>query len=246
MIYIIGGVIGGLFVIYFIANVISIAARAVDIEDKAKKQGGFISPKKREIIQIINNQMIKDLSDAVGNAVLVGNAEGHGSGFIVNTNHGLMVITNYHVIGDMEYVEIEFEDKSKIYGKVIRFDKKRDVALISIPDTNHFKSSFLTFDIPQTGKDVFAIGSPLDKSYINSVSKGVISYRERELEGQRYIQTDTSINPGNSGGPLVTDKGHVVAIAVSGMTSDGESTNLCVNHFIPIEDALKKLKMQIA
>ncbi|MGD9707824.1 MAG: S1C family serine protease [Candidatus Delongbacteria bacterium] len=246
MFYIIGGVIGGLIIISFITNIIQYAVRAVDIEDKAKKQGGFASAKKKEEINILINESIKEISDAVKAVVLVGNAEGHGSGFIVKTNHGLMVITNYHVIEDMEYVEIEFEDKSKIYGKVIRSDKKRDVALVSIPDKNNFESSNLSFDVPHAGIDVYAIGSPLDKSYINSVSKGIISYRERELDGQKYIQTDTSINPGNSGGPLVTNKGQVVGIAVSGMTSDGESTNLCVNHFIPVEDALKTLKMKLA
>lgn len=242
--YIIGIVIG-LFVISFVINVIHYAVRSVDIEDKAKKQGGFSSPGKSDIIKIFNNHNIIDLSDAVKSTVLIGNPGGHGSGFIVKTDHGMMVITNNHVIDDMEYVEVEFEDKSKIYGKVLRYDKKRDVALVSVPARKKLKSSNLSFDVPIAGKDVYAIGSPLDKSYINSVSKGIVSHSDRELNGQKYIQTDTSINPGNSGGPLVTDKGHVVGIAVSGMTADGEWTNLSVNHFIPVKDALKTLNMKL-
>ncbi len=51
-------------------------------------------------------------------------------------------------------------------------------------------------------------GQILDKS----VTNGIVSAIEREVDGRRYIQTTAAINPGNSGGPLLDLHGRVVGV----------------------------------
>ena len=70
------------------------------------------------------------------------------------------------------------------------------------------------------GDDVMAIGNPLGLEFSNSVTEGIISGTEREMnvrtsEGHSTItvmQTDAAINPGNSGGALVNQNGDLVGI----------------------------------
>jgi S1-C subfamily serine protease len=54
------------------------------------------------------------------------------------------------------------------------------------------------------------------------------------------IQADVTIQSGNSGGPLLDSRGNVVGICFSGI---GEF-NTGINFFIPIEDALEKLRIE--
>jgi serine protease Do len=54
------------------------------------------------------------------------------------------------------------------------------------------------------------VGHPLGLTF--SVTRGIVSAKARDYEGQIYIQTDAAINPGNSGGPLLDKKGRIVGI----------------------------------
>ena len=47
---------------------------------------------------------------------------------------------------------------------------------------------------------------------LNSVSKGIISLKNRLIGGRLYIQTTAQINPGNSGGPLFNNRGEVIGV----------------------------------
>lgn len=60
------------------------------------------------------------------------------------------------------------------------------------------------------GQSVFAIGSPLGLD--RTVSQGIVSNRNRPIDGRVFIQTTTEISPGNSGGPLFNLKGEVVGV----------------------------------
>jgi serine protease Do len=62
----------------------------------------------------------------------------------------------------------------------------------------------------QPGEEVFAVGMPRKLPF--TVSRGVVSFVGREMEGARYLQVDMNINDGNSGGPVVTSNGEFVGI----------------------------------
>jgi serine protease Do len=58
-------------------------------------------------------------------------------------------------------------------------------------------------------------------------------------KGLAFIQSDVAITHGNSGGPLLDEKGQVIGIAESVIEPAGSQISL--NFFIPIDDALRVL-----
>jgi serine protease Do len=138
---------------------------------------------------------------------------GSGSGVIVDKKG--FIVTNNHVVGDAEEVEVRLSDKTKFVGKVIGKDPDTDLAVVKI-EADHDLPAVLLGDSSRVkvGQWVIAVGNPfgLDRT----VTVGVVSALGREnVNLSRYedfIQTDASINPGNSGGPLFNIHGEVIGI----------------------------------
>jgi len=181
---------------------------------------------------------LKSIQDST---LTVRSTSGHGSGFFISENG--YALTNYHVTGTAEDVVVKLSSGIELPAKVVRSNKIRDVALIKVAVT---KSNPLPIDFTKTKQldEVIAIGSPLSESLQNTVTKGVISaFRKDEDTNMPLIQSDVSINPGSSGGPLLSKKGNVIGISVAGYTKGNAMTG--ANLFIPIENALKSLRIQI-
>ena len=155
-----------------------------------------------------------------GAVVLVQSPTGLGSGFIIHPDG--YVVTNHHVVaGETElsvtrYVrgggELERVRHQKI--RIVATDPRVDLALLRIEDTKGV-DAFPTVPVGDSpgleeGQSVFAIGSPLGLD--RTVSQGIVSSRNRLVDGQLYIQTTTQINPGNSGGPLFNLRGEVIGV----------------------------------
>ena len=134
-----------------------------------------------------------------------------GSGFVISPDG--YILTNYHVVGDADAIQVHFSDRRTYDAKVIGSDKGSDIALIKIeakdlPTVKLGKSSDL-----KVGEWVLAIGSPF--GFDHTVTAGIVSAKGRSLPSENYvpfIQTDVAINPGNSGGPLINLDGEVVGI----------------------------------
>jgi serine protease Do len=164
---------------------------------------------------------VKELANEYGDGVvLIQTPSGLGSGFIV-TPRGHCV-TNYHVIERETRIAVTLFHRDAKGGfarrrtddvKIVALNPFLDLALIQIPEQKDlpFKPVMLSeADDQKEGEEVFAIGNPLGLE--RSVSKGIISTRNRNREGLTYIQTTTQINPGNSGGPLFNARGEVVGV----------------------------------
>ena len=155
----------------------------------------------------------RSMEEVQKSVVTVNLGTGHGSGFVLANG---LVITNQHVVGGSQKVQVIAYDGSKYEGTVISRDGRRDVAAISVPGLN-VKPLKVRTSNPRIGEDVFAIGSPARKDLQGTVTKGVVSsFREEEKTGLTWIQADASINKGNSGGPLVDAAGNVVGISTQG------------------------------
>jgi serine protease Do len=158
------------------------------------------------------------LLDILGQSVVtITTPSGLGSGFIIHEDG--YVITNDHVIAGETQISITHYPKEGSLRRqfdnieILSASPEMDLALLKITnkETYKFKSVPLgdTDEIEQ-GQPVFAIGSPLGLE--RSVSKGIISLKNRLIEGGLYIQTTTQINPGNSGGPLFNNRGEVIGV----------------------------------
>jgi serine protease Do len=140
-----------------------------------------------------------------------------GSGFIVKDDG--YIITNYHVVGKADKIEVTLADGRKFRAQKVGSDQETDLAVIKI-DANSLPTAVLgDSDSIEQGDWVLAIGSPFGLQ--QTITAGIISATGRQLVGSResgvsqldrYVQTDASINPGNSGGPLVNMSGEVVGI----------------------------------
>lgn len=135
----------------------------------------------------------------------------HGSGVIIS-NDGL-IVTNAHVVKDMKKPNVILNDGTTLDGVVKFMDEEADLALVKINKGGLEPAKLAVDNKIQVGQNVLAIGTPLDFSLYNTVSKGVISGTNRSLGGNyKFIQTDAPINPGNSGGPLINLKGEIIGI----------------------------------
>jgi len=139
--------------------------------------------------------------------------KGQGSGFIISEDG--YILTNNHVVGDVDKITVELQDGRKFTdAKVIGTDPESEVALIKIEGSN-----FPVLPMGDSGKIeigdwVIAIGNPFGLN--ETVTVGVISAVGRSnvhiAAYEDFIQTDAAINPGNSGGPLINLDGKVIGI----------------------------------
>lgn len=136
---------------------------------------------------------------------------GTGSGFIVTADG--FILTNNHVVGKADEIEVKLEDGRKFKGKVIGTDEYTDLAVVKIDAANLPVASLGNSDAMEQGDWVVALGSPFGLE--QTITAGIISAKGRHVGNSPYnnfIQTDASINPGNSGGPLVNMRGEVIGI----------------------------------
>ncbi len=137
--------------------------------------------------------------------------EGAGSGFIV-TDDGY-ILTNNHVVGGANKINVTLADGRKFKAEVIGADRETDLAVIKIDAAGLPTAVLGDSDEVEQGDWVLALGSPFGLQ--QTLTAGIVSATGRELSDSqfnRYIQTDASINPGNSGGPLVNMQGQVIGI----------------------------------
>ncbi|MCC6485110.1 MAG: Do family serine endopeptidase [Armatimonadetes bacterium] len=163
-----------------------------------------------------------------------------GSGVIVRSDG--YILTNDHVVGGMDNVEVKLDDGRKFPGKVLR-DYATDLAVVKIDATNLPAATLADSSKVKPGNWAIAIGSPFGLS--NTLTVGVVSALEREnvipdsQGGARYyaslIQTDAAINPGNSGGPLLDITGKVIGINV--MIESPSGANAGIGFAIPSNTA---------
>ncbi len=145
---------------------------------------------------------------------------GLGSGVIVSGDG--YILTNRHVIANMEEIKVTLSDKREFKGKIIGTDPRTDLAVIKISATGLPTIPWGDSDRLEVGEYVLAIGNPYGLS--QTVTQGIVSALGRNLgitDYEGFIQTDAAINPGNSGGALVNVRGELVGINVAIIGSSG-------------------------
>lgn len=136
-----------------------------------------------------------------------------GSGFIISQDG--YILTNYHVVAEVQEVDVELYDGRTLSGKVVGKDRRTDLALLKVEGKGSLSVLPLgDSDQVEIGELVLAAGNPFGLEH--TVTIGVVSRKGHGFGRfgffDEYIQTDAAINPGNSGGPLVNIRGEVVGI----------------------------------
>jgi serine protease Do len=146
---------------------------------------------------------------------------GGGTGVIVSEDG--YILTNNHVVENMDQVTVTLSDERTFEAEVVGSDPKTDVAVIKIAAKDLAPAELGDSDALNVGEWVLAVGSPFGLS--QTVTAGIISAKGRANVGlaeyQDFIQTDAAINPGNSGGPLLDLGGKVVGVNTAIISRSG-------------------------
>ena len=139
-----------------------------------------------------------------------------GSGVIIDSKNGY-IITNNHVVEDVDEITVRLLDKSEYEASIIGKDPKSDLAVIQIKAKGLSDLQLGDSDRLRVGEWVIAVGSPFSANLSHTVTAGIVSAKGRGniIQGDIYedfIQTDAAINPGNSGGALLNSSGDLIGI----------------------------------
>ncbi len=175
--------------------------------------------------------------DVVFSAGKSSKINGMGTGIVIDERGYL--VTNYHVVQDVERLRITTYDGTEYDGRVLAYDSRQDLAIIKVDPVKPLTVAKMgsSSDL-MLGEDVIAIGNAY--GYESTVTQGIISHQSRDVEvneEQSYenlIQIDAAINPGNSGGPLLNADGEVIGINVA-IRAGAQR----IGFAIPIDDARK-------
>jgi S1-C subfamily serine protease len=153
------------------------------------------------------------------------NATALGSGFVYDKQGH--IVTNGHVVGDAQIVDVTFLNGNRYTAKVMAKDIYSDIAVLQISNTTAGQRQLLSSLKPlvlgnssniEVGDAVIAIGNPFGLS--DTMTTGIVSGIGRSLPTSvgggfsipNAIQTDAPINPGNSGGPLLDTRGRMIGM----------------------------------
>ena len=203
--------------------------------------------------ELVENSISSSVDKVYGSTVVViasskGKTISTGTGFIYKKKDGkAYIMTNNHVIDGADSVAVEFNDKNDtIEASIVGGDTYADIAVLTIKDDNYTAVEIGDVDSLKLGDTIFTVGSPMGANYKGTVTKGILSGKERMVEVNltgstsdyymKVLQIDAAVNPGNSGGPLCDVSGNVIGIISLKIVKDEVEG---MGFAIPIEDALK-------
>lgn len=190
----------------------------------------------------ITNLSVQEVQNFFFGGTTTQEYESTGSGIIVGQNDTeLLIVSNNHVVEGSKSLTVSFIDGSSVEALIKGTDANLDLAIVAVPlnriadeTLNSIKIATLgDSDALAVGERAIAIGNAL--GYGQSVTQGIISALDREIEGfdSSLIQTDAAINPGNSGGALLNANGEVIGINTVKVNADAVEG---MGYAIPISD----------
>ncbi|MBE6160326.1 MAG: PDZ domain-containing protein [Lactobacillales bacterium] len=203
----------------------------------------LLGSNKKEIIEKTINEVnvtetdtLKNSIDKVYDAVVV--IQGYENGKLSSTGTGFYykkdskrgyIITNHHVIEDSDLIKVTNTSNVESEATLLGSDEYLDIAILSVDAKDVIKVAKLgdTSKV-NVGDTVFTVGSPLGIKYMGTVTKGILSGKNRQVtvsvSSNKFImdvlQTDAAINPGNSGGPLLNINGEVIGVTSLKLVQD--------------------------
>ena len=178
-----------------------------------------------------------------------------GSGFIYKIDgNDMFIVTNNHVIADGNNFKVTFTDSEILDATLLGGDQYTDIAVLKVKTKDNYKAVKIgKTETLRVGDTTFTVGAPIEDVYSWTVTRGIISGKERLVEVaidsiydndyvMNVLQTDAAVNNGNSGGPLCNSNGDVIGVISAKLKSIGVEG---MGFAIPIEIALEKVEQII-
>ena len=204
----------------------------------------------------VNEKGIADAVEKLYDAVVVvqnyqkNTLASSGTGFVYKTDGDkAYILTNAHVVSGATSVKLIFTNNKTYDAEIVGSDTYSDIAVLSVNKENIIQVAEIgSYQDARLGDTLFTIGAPLDTEYSWTVTRGILSGKDRLVEisqssntssdkwVMKVMQTDAAINSGNSGGPIANSNGEVIGITNMKLISSGVEG---MGFAIPIEDAVK-------
>ncbi len=203
----------------------------------------------------VTDQGIADAVDKIYDAVVVVSTYSNdslissGTGFVYKLDGDMAyIMTNAHVISGGDVVTVTFTNGDIVETNIVGYNDYDDIAVLTVSEEKIITVAELgDSENLRVGDTSFAVGAPLDDAFSWTVTRGIISGKDRMVEVSvnsensndyvmRVLQTDTAINSGNSGGPLCNSNGEVIGVSTLKLKDTGVEG---MGFAIPIEDAIE-------
>ena len=134
---------------------------------------------------------------------------------VVLTQEGY-IVTNCHVVEDAQHIQVLLRDERTVDAVLVGLDEVSDLAVLHINAENLSPAQLGDSASLRVGDTVVAIGDPLGIKLRGTMTDGIISAINRDIDvdgrTMNLIQTNAALNSGNSGGPLINCYGQVIGI----------------------------------
>ena len=159
-----------------------------------------------------------------------------GTGIVLSADGYL--ITNHHVIENAQVIAVQTSDDRQFQASIIGSDEASDLAVLKVDATDLQPAEFGDSGKLAVGDRMVAIGDPLGAQLRGTMTSGIVSAINRDLEvndrTMTLIQTDAALNNGNSGGPLINCYGQVIGINTMKLRSYYSTTAEGLGFAIPM------------
>lgn len=169
----------------------------------------------QEVYRQVNPAVVVVLADLGDGSASVGTG-------VIFSRDGYL-ITNYHVVEGGRECTVALDSGRGYEAKYVAGDADSDLAILKVEGRDLPAAAFGDSDLLTVGDKVYAIGNPLGVELRGTLTDGIVSAIDRDVqvEGRTMtlLQTNAALNSGNSGGPLINEYGQVVGINTIKMTS---------------------------
>ena len=169
----------------------------------------------QEVYRLVNPEVAVVLADLGDGSASVGTG-------VIFSQDGYL-ITNYHVVEGGQECTVALDSGRSYEAKYVAGDADSDLAVLKVEGQDLPAAVFGDSDLLTVGDKVYAIGNPLGVELRGTLTDGIVSAIDRDVEVEdrtmTLLQTNAALNSGNSGGPLINEYGQVVGINTIKMTS---------------------------
>ena len=156
----------------------------------------------------------KNIPSVVSITCTLNSGSSTGTGVVLSQNG--YIVTNAHVVAGAQAIQVLLTDGRTYSAHLVGADSLSDLAVLYIPANDLVSAEFGDSAEIRVGDAVVAIGDPLGVAFRGTMTDGIVSAINRDVETNgrtmTLIQTNAALNSGNSGGPLINCFGQVIGI----------------------------------
>ncbi|MGM0502304.1 MAG: S1C family serine protease [Bacillota bacterium] len=211
------------YLIVLLVMLVVVINHTAAAENSKNNLPDFTSENNLNKVVLSKEDAVKRAVKKIGPAVVTIQQNDELASGIIISSQGYIVTSNQVVQGE-EIITVELADKQQFEAQLIGTDQQTGLAVVKIKAQDLPVADVGDSKNIRIGQLAIAIGSPYNLEFQNTITSGVISATNRQIEKdtqykdsnliEGLIQTDASINPGNRGGPLLNSQGEIIGINI--------------------------------